>query len=174
MFTVACGGLQLWPLNSGLQPVGSSSRIRDGTRAPCIGSVDCRPLGCGGLIAQSCPTALRPHGVQPARLLCPWGLSKPESCSGLPFLSSRGSSGPRDQTCISCLAGGFFTTESLSPWTTREASSAVTSAAKDALCACRVHIVIILHRRIGSHPKMWAPRRDERSLSHTKTIQKGL
>ena len=112
---------------------------------PCIGSVECQPLGCGGLVAQSCPTALRPHGLQLARLLCPWGLSRPESCSGLPFPSSRGSSRRRDGTCISCLAGGFFTTAALSPWTTRVASSVVTSAAKDARCACRVPVVIILH-----------------------------
>ena len=35
------------------------------------------------LAAQLCPT-LRPHGLQPARLLCPWGFSTQESWSGLP------------------------------------------------------------------------------------------
>ena len=34
-----------------------------------------------------------------------------EYWSGLPFLFSRGSSWPRDQTRVSCIAGGFFTTE---------------------------------------------------------------
>ena len=34
-------------------------------------------------VAQLCPT-LRPHGLQPARLLCPWGFSTQESWSGLP------------------------------------------------------------------------------------------
>ena len=29
----------------------------------------------------------------------------------LPFLSSKGLSDPLDRTCVSCLAGGFFTTE---------------------------------------------------------------
>ena len=28
--------------------------------------------------------SLRPYGQQPARLLCPWGFSRPESWSGLP------------------------------------------------------------------------------------------
>ena len=31
--------------------------------------------------------SLRPHGLQPTRLLCPWGFSRPESWSGLPFPS---------------------------------------------------------------------------------------
>ena len=35
------------------------------------------------LVSQSCPT-LRPHGLQPARLLCPWGFSRQEYWSGLP------------------------------------------------------------------------------------------
>ena len=28
--------------------------------------------------------SLRPHGLQPSRLLCPWGFSRPEYWSGLP------------------------------------------------------------------------------------------
>ena len=31
---------------------------------------------------------LRPHGLQPTRLLCPWGFSKQEYWSGLPFSTS--------------------------------------------------------------------------------------
>ena len=41
--------------------------------------------------------------------------SKQEYWSGLPFPSPRGSSWPRDQTQISCIAGGFFTV-----WATRK------------------------------------------------------
>ena len=44
--------------------------------------------GFGGemyLIAQSCPT-LQPHGLKPARLLCPWGFSRPEYWCRLPCL----------------------------------------------------------------------------------------
>ena len=40
------------------------------------------------------------------RLLCPWGFSGQEYWSGLPCTSSRGSSQPRDRTCvcyISCI-----------------------------------------------------------------------
>ena len=29
--------------------------------------------------------SLRPHGLQPARLLCPWGFSRQEYSSGLPY-----------------------------------------------------------------------------------------
>ena len=34
----------------------------------------------------SCVQLLRPHGLQPARLLCPWGFSRQEYWSGLPFI----------------------------------------------------------------------------------------
>ena len=39
--------------------------------------------------------------------------ARQEYWSGLPFLFSRGSSQPRDQTRVSCITGGFFTTEPL-------------------------------------------------------------
>ena len=41
--------------------------------------------------------------------------SRQEYWSGLPFSFSRGSSRPRDRTCVSCIAGRFFTV-----WATRE------------------------------------------------------
>ena len=44
------------------------------------------------------------------------GFSRQKCWSGLPFPSPRGSSRPRDQTQVSCIAGGFFI-----DWTTREA-----------------------------------------------------
>ena len=37
-------------------------------------------------VAQSCPT-LRPHGLQPVRLLCPWDFSRQEYWRGLPLPS---------------------------------------------------------------------------------------
>ena len=54
-------------------------------------------------VAQSCPTLCDPmdyavHGILQARIL-EW--------VNVPF--SRGSSQPRDQTQVSCIAGGFFT-----------------------------------------------------------------
>ena len=60
--------------------------------------------------------SLRPHGLQPARLLCPWEFSKQEYQSGLPCPSSRGSSQPRHRTQVPCFVGRFFTNH-----TTREA-----------------------------------------------------
>ena len=39
------------------------------------------------------------------------GFPRQEYWIGLPFPSSRESSSPRDQACISCIAGRFFTTE---------------------------------------------------------------
>ena len=51
-----------------------------------------------------------PYGLYPARLLCPWDLqARILAWASMP--SSRGSSWPRDQTCIYCFAGRFFTTE---------------------------------------------------------------
>ena len=44
--------------------------------------------------------SLRPHGLQPSRLLCPWEFSRQEYWNGLPFFFSRESSQPRDWTCI--------------------------------------------------------------------------
>ena len=43
-----------------------------------LGTLCCLPF-------QSRPTLLRPHGLHPARLFCPWGFSRQESWSGLPF-----------------------------------------------------------------------------------------
>ena len=62
-------------------------------------------------VAQSCPTLCDPmaytvHGILWARIL-EWA----------PFLFSRGSSQPRNQTGVSCIAGGFFTN-----WAIREAN----------------------------------------------------
>ena len=36
------------------------------------------------LVGKSCPTRCDPHGLQPARLLCPCGFSRQEHWSGLP------------------------------------------------------------------------------------------
>ena len=53
--------------------------------------------------------SLRPHGLEPTRLLCWWGLSWQVYWSGLPCPPPGGSSQLRDQTQVSCAAGGFFT-----------------------------------------------------------------
>ena len=67
---------------------------------------------CSALSHSVMSNSLRPHGLQPTRLLCPWGffmewVAKP---------SSRGSSQPRDRTQVSCIADTFFTN-----WATRQA-----------------------------------------------------
>ena len=64
------------------------------------------------LLLFSCSVAsdsLRPYGLWPTRLLCPWDFPGKSTGAGCHFL--QGSSQPRDWTCISCIAGGFFTTE---------------------------------------------------------------
>ena len=63
-------------------------------------------------------SSLKPHGLQPARLLCLWGFSRQVEWSGFPCLPPRGSSQPMDWTQVSFIAGRFFTV-----WATREAHS---------------------------------------------------
>ena len=59
--------------------------------------------------------SLRPHGLQPSRLFCPWD-SPGKKLEWVVMPSSRGSFLPRDWTQVSCIAGEFFTV-----WSTREA-----------------------------------------------------
>ena len=68
------------------------------------------------LVTQLCPT-LRPYGLYPTRLLCPWGFSRQEFSrpEWVAIPSSRGSSQPRGQNQISHSAGRFFTSEPRSP-----------------------------------------------------------
>ena len=80
----------------------SLSKLKTWTRA-CVQSLHscltlCDPVGCNPLGSSVC-------GIFPTRML-EW----------VAMLSSRGSSPPRDRThisCMSCIAGGFFTAESL-------------------------------------------------------------
>ena len=51
--------------------------------------------------------SLRPHGREPARLLCPWGFSRQEYWNGLPCPSPRESSQSRDRTQVSHLVGSL-------------------------------------------------------------------
>ena len=66
-----------------------------------------------GLVTESYLILLWCYGLYPTRLLCPWDF--PGKNTGLVAISfSRGSSGPRDRTWISCvsyLAGWFFATK---------------------------------------------------------------
>ena len=60
------------------------------------------------VIARSCLTLFWPRGQGPTRLFCPWDF--PGKHTGRLAISfSRGSSWPRDRTCVSCIAGRFLT-----------------------------------------------------------------
>ena len=52
-------------------------------------------------VAQGCPTLCNPHMVH--------GILQVKILEWVAFPFSRGSSQPRDQTEVSCIAGGFFT-----------------------------------------------------------------
>ena len=63
------------------------------------------------LAAQSYPTLLRPLGLWPARLLCPWDFPGKNTGVGCHFLLQGYLSNPGIKPRSSALAGGFFTTE---------------------------------------------------------------
>ena len=59
-------------------------------------------------VVQSCPTLLRPHGLQPARLLCPWNFQA-RTLEQIAISYSTGFFPPRNWThisCISCMSRG--------------------------------------------------------------------
>ena len=65
------------------------------------------------LVTKSHPSLLRLHGLQPTRLLCPWGFPRQEYWSGLPCpppgdLPEPGIE-PPSPASQAALAGGFFT-----------------------------------------------------------------
>ena len=65
------------------------------------------------LVAKLYRTLLRSHGLQPARLLCPW--NSPGKNTGVVAISfSRGSSWPRSRTHVSCT--GRITLPLSHPW----------------------------------------------------------
>ena len=64
---------------------------------------------CCYLFADSSLTLLWPHGLQPARLLCPWDFPGKNTGVGGHFLL-QGIFWLRDGTHVSCIAGSFFTT----------------------------------------------------------------
>ena len=62
------------------------------------------------LVFKSCPT-LTPHGLQPARLLCPCDFPGKNIWSGLPFPSPEDLPNPRIEPASPALAGRFFTSK---------------------------------------------------------------
>ena len=83
------------------------------------------------MCAQSCPT-LRPHGLQPLRLLCPWnilGMNTEVGCHGHSSGDLPDPGMELTSPVSPALAGGFFTTEP--PGKPREGkSSSVTTKPK--------------------------------------------
>ena len=70
------------------------------------------------LVTQSCLILLQPHGLKPARLLCPWD-SPARILEWVAISSSRGSSWPRDSIRISPHL--LHDKQILNWWATREA-----------------------------------------------------
>ena len=69
---------------------------------------------CSGLLLFSCcvvSDSLRPRGLQPARLPCPWGLPGRNTGGGLPFPPPGEPPRPGDRTWVSCVS--FFSAEPL-------------------------------------------------------------
>ena len=52
--------------------------------------------------------SLQPHGLEPARQLCPWDFSKQEYWSGLPFPTPGDLPDPGMESVFPALASGFF------------------------------------------------------------------
>ena len=91
-------------------------------RCPTASCLSTPPGAC----MLSCVRLLWPHGLQPARLLCPWDFPGKNTGVGCHFLLQGLSSRPRDQTCIfwiSCIAGRFFTTRTTGESKLRRAQS---------------------------------------------------
>ena len=57
------------------------------------------------------PNSLRPHGLHPTRLLCPWGFSREECWSGLPFPSPGDLPNPGIEPGSPALLADALTTE---------------------------------------------------------------
>ena len=77
------------------------------------------PSGPGlSLVVVQLLSRVRLHGLQSARLLCPWNFQA-RILERLTVSFSRGSSRPRYQTRVSCIIGGFCTdraTRQVSAW----------------------------------------------------------
>ena len=66
---------------------------------------------CCCLVTKLCLTLSRPYRRQPCRLLCPWGFPDKNTGAGCPFFL-HGTLLTWGQTCVSCITGRYFSTES--------------------------------------------------------------
>ena len=103
-----------------------SSRPWDGARESCISCVagrffarwatwEAQTFQCTSVGRSDMSYSLQPSGLWASSFLCPWN-SPSSTFEWAAISSSRGSSWPRDQTQVFCIAGRFFTV-----WATREA-----------------------------------------------------
>ena len=90
---------------------------------------------CAVLSHSVVSNSLRPYGLWPARLLCPWGLSRQEYWSGLPCPSPGDLPNPGIEPLALALAGGFLT-----HWATWEA-----------LLYAYTHIMTYVHMHIATY-----------------------
>ena len=77
----------------------------------CLPQHRCIPKACPGCLVMS--DSFRPHGLQPARLLCPWEKSSKNTGMSIPFPTPGDLPNPRIKLVSSvspALAGRFFTT----------------------------------------------------------------
>ena len=113
------------------------------------------------LVAQSCPILSDPAESS----LCPWILqARILEWVAIPF--SRGPSGPRDRTRVSCVAGGFFTI-----WATRGAPKTVStckcSGVRVKLCLLGVYM---RHEMSSYFLLSWSFCRHAHILTHKHTL----
>ena len=75
---------------------------------------------CGCSVAQSHPTVLRPHGLEPTRILCSWDFPGKNTGAGCHFLLQGSLPSPGMEPASPALAGGFCTPEApgKTPWRT--------------------------------------------------------
>ena len=99
-----------------------------------------------------CPTLLQSH-----QALLSKAFSQARILEWVAIFFSKGSSPPRDQTHISCIAGRFFTTESLGKpqSTSTESESAFFLSAVYFICVCvylysKIYLFIWLYRLLGT------------------------
>ena len=101
--------------------------------------------------------SLQPSRLYPIILLCPW--DSPGKHIGI-GCCSRGSSRPRDQTCVSCvfcIAGRFFSTEPpRKPWKDYEQLKACTLREKTRIsisCHQYLSLTVLLEYFLGKQKK---------------------
>ena len=100
-FSRVVQGLEIWR---------ESHTIRNMLEEEVFVKRDCEVAYCCCLVAKPCPTLCNSVDCSPSGSSVP-GILQAGILEWVAMPSSRGSSPPRDRTCISCTAGGFFITE---------------------------------------------------------------